>query len=136
MVCSPLCRLGKTKPILTAQDHSQPLLLWVIRRGQQDDIAFNDARAGKWFLTKGGGNNFFLWDNVGLKSYLLATTGSSLTLGPAQTMVVTQGASVGIQTVSPAYPLDVVGDMRTSTCLHYSNDSIGTCSLTSKSNGT
>jgi trimeric autotransporter adhesin len=34
---------------------------------------------------------------------------------------------VGIGTTDPSYPLDVVGDIRTSTCLHYASSTLGTC---------
>jgi hypothetical protein len=35
---------------------------------------------------------------------------------------------VGIGTASPGYPLDVAGDIHTSTCLHYATGTLGTCS--------
>jgi cell division protein FtsB len=35
---------------------------------------------------------------------------------------------VGIINTSPSYPLDVTGDIRTSTCLHYASSTLGTCS--------
>jgi hypothetical protein len=53
---------------------------------------------------------------------------TTLWTGAAERMRVTSGGSVGIATTSPSYPLDVTGDIRTTTCLHYASSTLGTCS--------
>jgi hypothetical protein len=50
------------------------------------------------------------------------------TYGEANTLTLTQTGYVGIGSTGPGYPLDVVGDIRTSTCLHYASSTLGTCS--------
>ena len=42
-------------------------------------------------------------------------------------MRIDNNGKVGIGSTSPAYPLDVVGDIRTSGCLRYASSTLGTC---------
>ncbi|QDK37631.1 tail fiber domain-containing protein [Bdellovibrio sp. NC01] len=46
---------------------------------------------------------------------------------PLERMRITASGTVGIGTTAPAYPLDVVGDIRTSSCLRYASSTLGTC---------
>lgn len=52
---------------------------------------------------------------------------TNLTIGNSGQTIVDTSGNVGIG-MTPSYPLDVVGDMRTTTCLRYGGGSLGSCS--------
>jgi hypothetical protein len=71
------------------------------------------------------GNNEAFVFNVGapgaLDDYRFKTAGTDRLVISGVT------GDVGVATTSPAYPLDVAGDIRTSTCIHYSGGFSGVC---------
>jgi microcystin-dependent protein len=65
--------------------------------GQQSVINFSDVGNEKWQIGKDtsvGSNGFYIYDNVGTKTFLRATTGGALTLGAAQNFSIDQSGNV------------------------------------------
>jgi len=68
--------------------------------GNQDVLQFEDASVGKWQIGKLANNNFYLYDVAGAKTFLVAgTNNGSLTLGPAQNVVISNTGNVSSPTI-------------------------------------
>ena len=68
--------------------------------GNNCQIFFEDAGTAKWELFKTTGNQFALYDIAGSKTFLNATSGGALTLGPNQSTTISQAGVVSFGTHS------------------------------------
>lgn len=62
--------------------------------GQNVNINYSDAGVTKWSFGKSGINDFRLGDVAGSKNFLIATSGGTLNLGPAQNFTIDQSGNV------------------------------------------
>lgn len=77
--------------------------------GNGSKVEFLDAGAPKWWAGKNGSNQFGIYDYIGNKYFLTATTSGDLTLGAAQNFNIDQSGNVGIGTSSTSgYALNIV----------------------------
>ena len=53
-------------------------------------LSYRDAGTEQWALGKSNSNAFYLYDSVGLATYITAVSGGSLTLGAAQNVTINQ----------------------------------------------
>lgn len=110
--------------------------------GAADTVYYNDAGqlfAAQIFGSAASGTSFGLASAgqarlitlSGVSSMVVGTGDSAAlvlgTVGVDRVHIDTTG-KVGVGTASPSYPLDVVGDIRTSQCLRYNSSTLGTCS--------
>ena len=70
-------------------------------------LRYLDINSEKWELTKGFGNQFYLYDASGSKFFINAVTGGNLTLGAAQSFNISQSGNTGIGSSAPVVSFDL-----------------------------
>jgi hypothetical protein len=90
--------------------------------------AYYDASAGahKYIVSNEGANRLLIHSgDFGFYVAPAGTAGNAISWKNA--MYITNSGNVGIGTTTPAYKLDVAGDIRTTGCLVYNGGTLGTC---------